>query len=43
LAEKMLLNGKIMPCAHLNNSVIQILAKPDFSSLNHRFSAQVNF
>ena len=43
LAEKMVFNGKITPCARLNNSVIRTLAKPDFSSLNPRFSSQANF
>ena len=43
LAEKTVFNGKITPCARLNNSVIRTLAKPDFSSLNPRFSSQANF
>jgi len=30
-------DGKITPCARLNDSVIQTLAKPDFSSSNHHF------
>ena len=43
LAEKMVFNGKITPCARLNNGCLQTLAKPDFSSLNPRFSSQANF